>query len=319
MDLIVRMKFGSHLYGTATEASDTDYKGIYMPSGREVLLGRVKKSISTMSKDGTASKNTAADVDEEIYSLHYFIELACQGQTVALDMLHAPDAMLTHTSQLWSELRGHRAGFYTKNLDALVGYARKQAAKYGVKGSRLAEAKMVAEALRKVPPDTRLKDIWNDLPSGEHIRKEPPGERPEHAYVVCGKMMIDTAKVGHYLPMLDQFIEEYGMRARQAEANVGVDWKAISHAFRAAYQVKAILVDGGFEYPLREATFLRQVKSGEIQYKDASPLLESLIDEVETLSAASTLPEKVDRERWDTWLANAVYGMTMTIGTEPLE
>ena len=31
-NIIVLMKFGSHLYGTNTENSDTDLKGIYMPT-----------------------------------------------------------------------------------------------------------------------------------------------------------------------------------------------------------------------------------------------------------------------------------------------
>lgn len=38
MDLIVKMKFGSHLYGTNTEDSDVDYKGVFLPSKKEILL-----------------------------------------------------------------------------------------------------------------------------------------------------------------------------------------------------------------------------------------------------------------------------------------
>jgi RNA repair pathway DNA polymerase beta family len=32
MDLVVKMRFGSHLYGTATPESDLDLKGVYLPS-----------------------------------------------------------------------------------------------------------------------------------------------------------------------------------------------------------------------------------------------------------------------------------------------
>ena len=41
--IICLMKFGSHLYGTNTTDSDTDYKGVYMPTKRQILLGKCPK------------------------------------------------------------------------------------------------------------------------------------------------------------------------------------------------------------------------------------------------------------------------------------
>ena len=46
MNLIVKMNFGAHLYGTATSDSDVDYKGIFMAKKDEVLLGRIPKIYS---------------------------------------------------------------------------------------------------------------------------------------------------------------------------------------------------------------------------------------------------------------------------------
>ena len=57
MNLIVKMNFGAHLYGTATSDSDVDYKGIFMPTKDEVLLGRIPKSHSH-SSGKEESKNT---------------------------------------------------------------------------------------------------------------------------------------------------------------------------------------------------------------------------------------------------------------------
>ena len=146
MNTIVKMKFGSHLYGTATPESDLDYKGVFMPDLEELLLGKVKKSYSETTGDDR-SKNSAGDVDSEMYSLHYFIQLACEGQTVAMDMLHAPDEMILEKSNIWDLIVNERDKFYTKNLEAFVGYARKQAAKYGIKGSRLLELQKVIKLL----------------------------------------------------------------------------------------------------------------------------------------------------------------------------
>ena len=93
IDIIVKMKFGSELYGTATPESDQDFKGVFLPTKEQVLLQRVPRSLIFNTKKSTGAytvKNSSQDIDCEFYSLHYFIDLACKGETAALDMLHAP-------------------------------------------------------------------------------------------------------------------------------------------------------------------------------------------------------------------------------------
>lgn len=312
MKTLVSMKFGSHLYGTATPESDTDIKGVFLPELRELLLAKASKHrhATTGAND---TKNTAEDKDEEFYSLQYFVELACLGETVALDMLHAPSEMLLSTSPTWEALRSHRSRFYTRSLKAFVGYARRQAAKYGVKGSRLASARVVlalmeeAEAAPRSKP-ARMEDIRRGLEDAalEHVYLEEPWAQ------VCGKKLQWAARISEYLPTMRHFVEEYGDRARQAERNEGIDWKAISHAFRAAYEVRYILRVGDFTFPLPEAPFLRKIKAGEVPFAEASSKLEELMADLEGLAAASALPAKVDRGWWDDWLVNTLereYGL----------
>ena len=35
---VVMMKFGSHLYGTSTPASDLDYKSVWIPPAKNIIL-----------------------------------------------------------------------------------------------------------------------------------------------------------------------------------------------------------------------------------------------------------------------------------------
>jgi hypothetical protein len=306
MNLIVDMVFGSHLYGTNSETSDRDYKGVFMPTREQILLQRVPHSINESTKKGT-EKNTAEDTDRERYSLHYFLHLACEGETVALDMLHAPSSFWLTTSTIWEDLVSRRTMFYTRSLKAFVGYARRQAAKYGVKGSRLSEAKQVIAFLESQPASLRIGDVWDLLPEGEHIHKT--SNDVDQLYEVCGKKLTAKGYCHHYVPMLQAFADRYGDRARQAEENKGVDWKAVSHAFRAAYQVQHILVDGGYTYPLPETDYLKAVKSGRLHFaNEVAPKLDSLMEEVESLSERSQLPDKVNRAYWDEWLCNVLGG-----------
>jgi predicted nucleotidyltransferase len=306
MNLIVKMNFGAHLYGTATSDSDVDYKGIFMPTKDEVLLGRIPKSHSH-SSGKEESKNTKDDIDIEIYSFHYFIKLACDGQTVAMDMLHAPEEMILQSSNVWKAIIKNRHRFYTKNLKSFIDYARRQASKYGIKGSRINAALQILELLKKEDSAKKMRQIWDDLPRIEHcydIALDPNGMRQ---YQVCGKSFQESATIGYVIPILEKFYNDYGRRARLAAENKNIDWKAVSHALRAAYQTKEILTENNLIFPLKMAPFLMKVKQGKLDYlTEVAPVLESLMEEVEELSLKSTLPETVDRKFWDQFICDAV-------------
>jgi len=310
--IIMKCVFGSHLYGTAISGiSDKDYKGVFLPDKRQIYLGKIPKSITDNTKKNSDTKNSSEDIDSEIYSLHYFLKLACEGQTVALDMLHCPNKLLIESSVIWEEIAKNRHLFYTKSLDAFVGYARKQAAKYGIKGSRLNDAKRVLDFLIASKVESlslKLSDVWAKLPEGEHIIKHPPDESHGlRLYEVCGRKLQETASIEYAIPVIDRFYQNYGERAIKAAQNIGVDWKAVSHAFRAAIQVKSILAEGTINFPLKEAKFLKQVKAGELDYQnEAAPKLDAIMDELEELSAKSTLPKKVNRKFWDDFLIKAI-------------
>jgi hypothetical protein len=307
MEIIVKMIFGSQLYGTSIPQSDTDYKGVFMPPIRDIILGRISKSVSSNTKRDGGQKNKQDDVDSGMYSLHYFIHLACEGETVAIDMLHAPQEMIIEKSAIWDDIVANRGKFYTKNLRAFVGYARRQAAKYGIKGSRLNEAGMVLDFLKTQNQFSRLRECWDSLPCGEHIFKHPPNENNERMYEVCGRKVGENAIVDYAQDVIGRFYAAYGERAKQAARNEGIDWKAISHALRAAYQVRELLTTGTITFPLKDADYLRDVKQAKHDYQSqVAPKMEELMDEVERLSAASSLPEKADREFWDNFIIQKV-------------
>ena len=205
-------------------------------------------------------------------------------------------------------MRSNVFKFYTKNLSAFVGYARRQASKYGIKGSRLNSAEEVIKFLTMCNKENRLADYWKSLPRGEHIHFVEFGLKDNiPLYQVCGKKFQNTAKAGYVLEVMNKFFEAYGARAKQAAENKGIDWKAISHAFRAAYQVKQLLTENTITFPLKEADFLKKVKAGELDYNtEASVELERLMDEVEKLSEESILPEKVNHKFWDKFIIEEV-------------
>lgn len=303
--ILCLMEFGSHLYGTYTEDSDRDYKGVFMPSQDQILLGKIPHSYHYSSgKDH--DKNGSEDVDIEIYSLHYFMQLAYEGQTVAIDMLHAEFGFV-FISDIWKALYRNRQQFHTRNLSAFIGYARKQAAKYGIKGSRLNDCKRVIDLFKSIDDQwIKLDVIWDNLPIGEHIHKLPPNPQDQSGqriYQVVGKKFPERTPIQAVINTLSNFYRNYGARAKLAAENKGIDWKAVSHALRAAHQVKEILQTGDLHFPLRSAKELKAVKRGDYDYLTVvAPALEVLMERIEVLAEKSYLPNKVNRKFWDAWL-----------------
>ncbi|MCK5237543.1 MAG: hypothetical protein KAR06_11260, partial [Deltaproteobacteria bacterium] len=102
-------------------------------------------------------------------------------------------------------------------------------------------------------------------------------------------------------------------RAKQAKENKNIDWKAISHAFRAGFQVRSIFTKGTIEYPLQEAGYLKLVKAGKLDFmEEVSPHLERLMEHLEVLAEESEFPVEVDRDYWNDWLYTTICTFAFT-------
>lgn len=301
---IVKMIFGSHLYGTSTKNSDTDLKEVYLPTWEQITLGKIEtRSVTSTGKN--TSKNTSNDVDIEKMSLHKFIKLALEGQTMAFDMMHAPDNMLIVSSPIWEEIVKNKQKFYSKNINAFVGYVITQAAKYGIKGSRLDSAKCVLDWLEQQPKTEKIKNCdLKTFPLTEHsklIINNPP-----EYFSVCGKKILLTFSVQYAYGIVSSFYDKYGERAKRASVNDGIDWKAISHAFRIANQVRELFTTGTMTMPRPEAKFLIEVKLGQHSYNDIIGKLENLVCEIKELRNKSDFPDYPDQEFWNNFITRIV-------------
>lgn len=316
MNTIVKMRHGSHLYGLNTPNSDVDYKGIFLPSMKDIVQYDVSHEFrhSTGSKH---EKNTKDDVDEVMFSLQKFIKMACDGETIAIDMLHANEENIMESSYIWDEIVKNRHRFYTKNMKAFLGYCKKQASKYGIRGSRLHAMEQVLLYLKKKDQSSRLTDVrvvmgleGLGLSYPEYIKVflngfEKGGKHIDKAVLqVCESKYDMNCTVGYVINELQKKYDSYGHRAQQAKNNEGVDWKALSHALRAGYQLKEIYETGDLKFPLAERELLLSVKQGELDYTTmVAPMLESLIDDVELLAQESDYPDSVDRQWWKDFIS----------------
>lgn len=313
--IIVQIKFGSHLYGTATPESDLDIKGVYLPSGRDILLQKVVPVISDDRNKEHGQKNTAQDTDYECYSLQRYLKLLAEGQTVALDMLFAPSwAFINSPDPIWGDIQALSSQILTRDAAAMVRYCQKQANKYGIKGSRIAAARtalaVLTDAARQHGLQSRLETARHELESmvaahqflGFSEMTDMQGSKI--AYLeICGKKIMMSASIKAACDITQQLVDEYGQRALAAERNEGVDWKALSHAVRVAQQAIEFLSTGRITFPRPEAPYLRAIKSGQRSYVEIANMIETLLAGVEHAAAHSHLATTIDMRVIDDFIA----------------
>lgn len=318
------MRFGAHLYGTATASSDLDIKGVFLPPARDILLQRVMPVQSHQRRKAPGERNTAEDVDFESYSLQRYLTLLAEGQTVALDMLFAPDsAMLEAPAPIWRMIQENADRLVTRKAAAFVRYCRVQANKFGIKGSRIAAARQVLDALMAAEAAlgsaTKLLRMDDELQSlvarHEHLAlydQPSPGDRSVRVLDVCGRKVPLTASIKTARETVLRIVEDYGERARMAERQEGIDWKSLSHAVRVGHEALELLTTGRITLPLRNADHIRRIKLGAVDYRDVAAEVERLLCEVEHAAAASSLPEEPDLQFIDDLVASAYRTIVLT-------
>lgn len=316
MKTIIRTQFGSHLYGTSTPQSDFDYKSIFIPSARDILLQRVKQAINQQRPKGIGEKNFAGENDEEAFSLQKYLHLISEGQTVALDILFTPEqSIIGEPMPEWIEIVANKDKLITKQASSFVGYCRQQASKYGVKGARLAAAKAAHDLLFTYlfswSGKTKLAEFESAMINCtakhfdymEFVLIDQPNSEPINHWSVCGRKLPFNTSLKNAFEVVDKLVSDYGSRTIQAERDGGIDWKALSHSVRIANQAIELLDTGKITFPLPNAEYILAIKTGQIPYKVVGEEIENLLEIVEAKVLTSVLPEKPDKE----WIDDFVY------------
>lgn len=292
--LLYLCRFGSHLYGTNNENSDADFKGVFLPNQSSCLLGKAPKHY-TYSTGDRENKNSKDDLDVQLWSLQYWLELVAKGETNALDLLYSftyPEMIVYESDGMKTVFDNHNRLFTTQDCNSYVGYAVGQAKKYGVKGSRMGVIKKVLEVMElyRDADQACLADVIESIMYKcedasycflKDIKSSNGEMRPY--LVLCGSKHELTIGVGEFYNRVKSTYDRYGDRAKAAEHNEGIDWKALSHALRAIVQMIELLNNGKIQYPLISAPYLKRVKRGEYTWKEVETMIVEGLDKIDSL------------------------------------
>ncbi len=309
--LLYLIKFGSELYGTQTPESDTDLKGIFLPSFESLVFREKNESISLTTGINT-SKNDSRDIDTELWSLQYWLQLVSKGDTGALDLLYSKtnsDCIIYKSIYMEKIFNNPLSLFDPKNTRAYVGYCIGQAKKYGIKGSRLGVIKSIYEWLQanysSIDPTHKAGTLYPMIVDSFGDKsycflKELPGTMyihgPQTYLCLCGKMHQKTITIQEFYDRVSDHYQVYGERARKAERNEGLDFKALSHALRCILQCKQLLTEGKITFPFtgKNLENILNIKTGKLKWNEINPLIVNGLKEVEELQKTTSVSGQHD-------------------------
>lgn len=322
--LIFKAYAGSKLYGTDSESSDLDIKGIFLPNKRDLILGKAPKHYTNSTgKDG--EKNNKEDIDETYYSLHYFLELVSKGDTNGMDLLFAytnKNAVI-ETSSIYDRIIQNLDKLVTKNIKAYLGYCKSQCIKYSLKGDKLNNytkfkdfcikyskekkdgteqtlkntfIKIFGEEFLTWIPEVEERVLFRKLDFGDHCYLETSWNHENYLSVSDIKFDLnDTLMTA--LHKVEKSMKRYGVRAENAAKDNGADYKAISHCVRVILQVEELLTTNKIVFPLKDREFIKSIKykTTSLSYEEIMNWIEAKIKYIEEiLLPQSDLREKAD-------------------------
>jgi hypothetical protein len=332
-----KVLMGSHLYGTATKASDFDYKAVCVPSFDTLLLNtRVSNRKEKPVGSSASAKMQAGETETEYIPIQVFFDDFMNGQTYALEMAFATAQFLHHPvdaiqfKEYWMWMMQEMLDkFLTKNVKKMVGYAVSQSKLYGLKTERYTAMKLFVSTVenyfmhnfndgRTNKKDVKVKDVPELLElvcSGELAGLVKPctlmnargGKETSAGLEVCGKAYPDTNMWFTVVSSVKTGLANYGDRVKEFDGE-GVDWKALSHAIRITEQVLELCTTKKLTFPRPNAKYLLDVKAGRVPLEEATVRLENTFREVDNAVLTSTLQERtpeLDAE-FRTWKLNVL-------------
>ncbi len=318
MRQIVRMVYGSHLFGTNTESSDRDFKAVCLPSGDDILLQKVRRSRNNATSE---EKNQPEQEDIEFMSLQHYLKKLCEGQTMAVDMAFAPESSYVKGSlgPEWYAVRNHLGSFIHSNVNIFTEFALHQMRRYDVKAERLSAVEAAHgffSSMRALyGASTKVGTVRMDLMALtiEHPRgimgfvqvPNPARKDSSIEHFECyGRKVPMGASVLEAANIYRKASEFYGKRSRLAQQMGGQDWKAMYHAVRIVREAEELLLEGKITFPRPEADTLLTIRRGKVPHAEVMGMIESGLERVNDAKLVTSLPEEPDYDLAESLVAS---------------
>lgn len=241
---------GSKMYGTATEESDTDKRGVCIPP-----------YTTTLGFHGFEQQEVPGE-DTTIFSLKKFMSLAAASNPNIIELLYAPEDLIEVKKPIWDELLNYRDKFISsKAYHTFCGYAHSQLSRIKTHRNWLLN-----------PPIKKPQRSDFDLPEhGSGIREIAEGVdvakiAPEVQCLISKERQFKSAM--DYYTQYENWKATRNKKRADLEAKFGFDCKHAAHLIRLLRMGYEILTTGEVIVRRPDARELLAIRKGAWTYDE---------------------------------------------------
>lgn len=288
-NLILKVRVGSHLYGTSTPESDEDFVGIFVPDAKHLLglnsipKGEVDLGVKSKDADG---KNTKDAIDFKAYTLEKFARLALDNNPNVLEILFVnPDDVLFATDIGYQLLNLRHEFLSTRIKHRFLGYAFSQKHKMVIK---LENYEKLLEAVDYIDHSTDKQFLLD-------IEHHPIFVRKKDHVTIGDVNMPVTVTIKKAKKMLAARLAKFGSR-QELVSKYGYDVKFAMNLIRLLKEGQELLSTGDLKFPLQSRPLLSDIRHGKYSMSEVLSLADVIEKEVEGLYNITKLPHSPNRE-----------------------
>jgi len=288
--IILITKFGSHLYGTNTENSDTDIFGVFVPNIEDILMNNIPKHIS-FSTSNHKRKNTKDDIDVVMVSLQYFLNELNKGDINMLATLFSmsnPDNIIFKDG--FEFIFNNRHNLITRRVlkKGSFGYIFKQRNnlskldnEFKVLLSKLGgEITTIVGLSNKFTKNTKLFEIV-DLLMEKFPDKLTIFETTNDNGSINKFLVVDDLMKFNFNDKVSNVLKKLNKRINLILSMDNlINSKRISNSFRLMEMIEEFLDTGDIKFPLKNREFLIKIKKGEFDTQELIKLMKTQIDRI---------------------------------------
>jgi predicted nucleotidyltransferase len=287
---ILKIKTGSHLYGTNTPKSDLDFTGVFI-AGEDYYFGlkNVKEVNNSIESKDASGKNTSEAVDDKLYEIRNFANLALQNNPNIIETLFVNESNIIYVNEIGQELLNSSHLFpYKGAFDRFIGYASSQSHKMIIKEKHFTELAESLKYFEEQEPNKLLIEFRTNF-SNNTIRVH------DHfvetlSYFQIGDINIQKhVKIKKVVEMLRDRMSKISNRY-ELVTKYGYDTKFGSHLIRLLLEGEELLNTGKIVFPLNYADILLDIKNGKYEINELMEMAKKIEDRMREARDKSNLP-----------------------------
>lgn len=317
--MILLCQSGSQAYGTATNASDYDLRGVTIPP-RPYFTGFLHHFEQAQAKGVCRQRADERDVDVSLYDLRKFCKLAADCNPNVIELLFVDEADVLFAAPAGRALRDARSLFVsTKAQHTFSGYAMAQLKRIRTHRKWLLDppSGQPSRAAYGLPEETILSaDILGAIDALQAAAARAEGEVARVS--IPAHVMEIYRQERSYQNARREWQQYQGWKrdrnpARaETEARFGYDTKHAMHLVRLMRMGAELLATGTFAVRRPDADELTAIRNGAWSYDALIAWAEDADTRMRALAASSPLPKRPNRNAIDRLCRDIVAREVMT-------